>query len=154
MRHCFVHAVKGKVKGIVKLGNCCSGLNAEQFGFSQGQGMVGGTGHSQVIAGCDCPRFSSSCLTQPSNTISPCFGPQWVQNTAWSCAVKYHQLYPGYFGYFQQEKHIKNDILWHSQAILGCRLTERAFPQSVGIELQDMKDSSYWCVNIILHAQG
>lgn len=87
-RRCFVHA--GKVKGIAKPGNCCSGLNAEQFCFSQEQGKVGGTGHSPMTAGCDCPRFSSSCLMQPSNAVSLCFGPQCVQNTAWSCAVKYH----------------------------------------------------------------
>lgn len=68
MWHCFAHAGKGEAKGIVQHSNCCTGLNAEQFCSSQEQGMVGRTGHSRVIAGCDCPSFSFYSLTQPSNT--------------------------------------------------------------------------------------
>lgn len=36
MQPWFVHAGKGKAKGIVKPGICCSRINAERFCFSQG----------------------------------------------------------------------------------------------------------------------
>lgn len=81
--HCFVHAGKGMAKGIVKPGNCCSGLNAEQFCFSQGQGMVGGTGHSQVTVGCDCPSVSSS---------PPYTAPQCYTTVLWTPVCAKHSL--------------------------------------------------------------
>lgn len=154
---CSVLTGQGTVEVIVKFSNCYKGLNAEQSCFSQGQGMAWGTGHSQMAVGCNCTWFTSSCLTQPSNTVSPWFGHQHVQNSLVSCCKAWLTVAFSttlYFGYLEEENQKTTSCGTHRP--FCCRLNQKAepaLPQSIGEHLQNRKDSTYWCINIILYAE-